>query len=78
MKPRRKTFLSTTGKQGTCIDCRHALLIQYGEDPVLADCSLTESRPRQVARYGSCTDYEATPQQKIIDKKEKLQWFEKL
>lgn len=76
MKPRRKTPSQAVGKQSICKTCRHAHLLQFGQDPVLADCTLHNGHPRQVANYGSCADYETSPFQKPIDKKVKTQWFE--
>lgn len=65
-------------KFGHCMECKHAHLLQFGEDPVLAECSLKEDYPRQVARYGGCEEWTASPTEKSIDKKVKTLWFEKL
>lgn len=46
---------------GSCMECAYATLMQWGEDPIIADCKAFESR--EVARPRRyCARYEQTTQ----------------
>lgn len=42
--------------RGHCIDCKHSDLMQWGDDPIIAQCNIRGVR--EVAQSKSCERYE--------------------
>ncbi len=49
---------------GCCLDCKHSELMQWGEDPVIAQCSVLKTR--EVAAIKRCARHERTLSPKSI------------
>lgn len=69
-----KRKIENKSKPVSCMDCKHSVLMQWGDNPIISECHMHkdgwkfEWEHYVAARPGKCNDYEKDFKNKVIHK----------